>query len=338
MRAYNYVFFNSKDDNQLHKNPDGYYTICAKDLENQEGIILVSYPLDYAPTVVRFLYGVHHTIRINKYINLPLKKLWFPYYFQNSFSDNKPICFVLLNAHISNDYLDYIKKEYPNCKIVCVHRDLISVGKSIREDFCLNPRYDAEFSYDQNDCDKYGLFHFDELESKISVPVAKDGPIADVFFAGKAKDRFPRLLEAYKHFTSDGLSCKFYIVGVPKDKRVALPGIQYADKNLSYRELLYYTVNSKCILEISQEIAVGYSARFLEAVIYSKKLITDNISIKESKFYYPQYIQCFKRIEDIDTSFVTRDVGTVDYHYNNEFSPLALIDLIDETLVNKAKE
>lgn len=338
MRNYNYVVFNGKDNNQLRKNPDGYYTICAKDLEGLDDVCLVSYPVDHAPTFIRFLFGVHHTERINKYINLPFKKLWYPHYFKYTFPQNRPLCVVLLTPHIPNDYLKYIKSKYPNSKVVAIHRDLVVIWKKTRPEFVQNPLFDLELSYDIGDCETYGMVHFDELESKIDVPISPEGPTSDVFFAGKAKDRLDRLVRAYDRFASAGLKCLFYIVGVPKEKQISRPGIIYSNKQLSYRQLLFHTVNSRCILEISQENASGYSARFLEAVLYNKRLITDNLWIKNSKFYRPDYIDCIESVDAINPAFVTDFSGQVDYCYNGEFSPVALIDLIDRELIKKFGE
>jgi len=101
---------------------------------------------------------------------------------------------------------------------------------------------------------------------------------------------------------------------------------------MPYNEMLYYTVNSKCILEVNQGGAVGYTSRFLEAVMYNKKLLTNNCSIQKSAFFSPEYIQCFSKVEEINLAFISEDLLQVDYGYQGEFSPLHLIEKIENEL------
>ena len=68
--------------------------------------------------------------------------------------------------------------------------------------------------------------------------------------------------------------------------------------------------------------------------MFNKKLITDNAAVKESKFYTPNNIQCISTISDISPDFV-KNTDIVDYHYKDEFSPVHLIEKIDQELSNK---
>lgn len=335
MYRYNYVFFNP-EDSKLKISNDGYYAICAEDLKHMENVHLVNYPLDYAPKWVRLLYILHHMYRINRIVRLPLKSLWFPYYFKHRFSDDKPICFVLSGQYISPEYVRYLKQTYKDCRIVKIYRDKVSLWEKNCPAFTKDVQkelFDLRMSYDEGECKKYGMQYFVEFESKTDVPVSPDYPLSDIFFAGRPKGRLERLFAAYHKFTEAGLQCSYYLVGVPKEQQIPLKGITYADKQMPYREMLYHTVNTRCVLEINQSGAVGYTSRFLEAVMYGKKLITDNLSILKSDFYNPAYISCVASVEDIDPAFVTADVGEIDYHYRGAFSPVHLIENIDRQLV-----
>lgn len=336
---YNYIFFNEIDD-VLHKRNDMYFSICVADLERNKQVQIVSCPVDYAPSFIRFLYRLHNN---RKYISLPLKQIWFPFYFKKVFFQHQPLCFIFSGTrYYSVEYLRYLKRKYPRARIVKIHRDLIDIWHKkepqYTEPVC-KELFDLRLSFDAADAKKYHTSSFCEFESKVDVPIAEDYPLSDVFFAGLVKDRLPSLLEAYRLLTAVGLKCSYYLTGVPQNERIPLSGIIYADKQMTYREMLYRTVNSRCVLEINQGGAVGYTSRFLEAVMYNKKLITDNITIRNTKFYDPRYIQCVDDVRDIRPEFITEDVGKVDYHYNNEFSPIHLIEQIDEELIKlDAKE
>lgn len=333
MYKYNYVVFNTYD-NKFIVNRKGYNTICTQDLEQDPQIKVVSYPLDYMPKVIRQLYGIHFSEKIAKHINLPFKSLWYPLYFKEDFKEKRPLCFIILNHRLSIEYLTYLKKKYPDCRIVLLHRDLMKICRRINPDLVFNPILDLVMTYDEGEAGKYNIPSFSEYESKTNVPV-KDKMESDIFFAGRVKGRLPKLMEAYEILVKSGLKPFYYLIGVPKEERRELPGIVYADNTMSYYEMLEHTVNTRCILEINQAGAVGYTSRFLEAVIYGKKMITNNQAIKESKFYDTGNIQVIENMKDIDTDFIKHGKEFVDYKYNGEFSPFRMIDRVEEELIKK---
>lgn len=325
---YNYVIFNSIDS-KLRYDPNGYYTVCMRDLDDVDGVNCINVPLSHLPFSVRYIYCAHYSSILN-IVNLPFKKLWYPLYFKNTFKNDKPLCFIILNR-VPIDYLHYLKNKYENSKFVILYRDLRRVTESMFPNHPDNPIFDLQMTIDKNEAIKFGWKHFEEFESKIEVPISKDYPLSDIFFAGKGKDRLPKLFKAYEILTQAGLKCSYYLTHVPESKRIELPGVEYADRLMPYSQMLYYTVNSRCVLEINQGGAVGYTSRFLEAVMFNKRLITDNQAVKESKFYSSENIQCISDICKISPEFVT-NTTPVDYKYKDEFSPIHLIEMIDKEL------
>ena len=330
MFKYNYVIFNATD-NKFKIDHDGYYTICLEDLYNNPDVIVVSWPLDYAARFVRYCFNIHNSSKINKIFKLPFKQKWYPYYFNDIFKNEKPYCFILISRQYPLKYLHYLKLRYPNCKIVLLHRDLVSVCELINPALLTCKDIDLQMSFDKGESKLLGIPHFDEFESKIKVPVSVRYPESDVFFAGKAKNRLNKLLKVYKTLSSAGLKCKFFLTEVEPSLQISMPGIKYSSKNMSYKEMLYHSVNSRCILEINQDNADGYTSRFLEAVMFNKRLITDNLSVENSKFYSSERIQIVKDYEKIDCDFIMND-SVVDYHYRGEFSPIHLLYQIDQLL------
>lgn len=141
-------------------------------------------------------------------------------------------------------------------------------------------------------------------------------------------------MSIYQILSKEGIKCKYFLVGVEPSKRVTLPGITYADKFMTYKEMLFHSVNSRCILDINQENADGYTSRFLEAVMFNKLLLTDNQSVKDSKFYSDKFIQIIGDYDKIDADFIKKD-SVVDYHYNGEFSPIQLLQQIQAILADR---
>ncbi len=331
---YNYVVFNTPD-NKLKVDNDGYYTICTKDIEHTEHTCVVSYPLDYKPYWLRLIFALHTSEQIAKYFKLPFQRFWYPFYFKSNFPQNRPLCFIIISRSLPLDYLYYLKQKFPDCKIVHMHRDFLSVGKEMRPDLYFNSIFDLEMTYDEAEAKQHNIPHFDEFESAIEIK-RENHFESDVFFAGKAKDRLPLLLNAYNQLTKAGLKVFFYLTQVPNDKRIELPGIVYSDSFMSYKEMLYHSVNTRCMLEITQNNQQGYTSRFLEAVIYGKKLITSSRYVKNSKFYDSNKILVVEDMNNINIDFIIEGNGFVDYGYNNEFSPLNMINRVEEEL-NKLK-
>ena len=333
---YNYVYFNSSYLTHGKTDPNEYNAICLRDAMSLPGVKVVSTPLEQFPYFIRLIHFFHRLKQLNKYFSLPFKKAWYPFYFKNDFETTKPICFVVSTNNLPIDYLYYLKKKYPGCRMVKIHRDLLKITY-------MNPDYsesnmkkifDFRMSIDQKESEKYGLVHFHEIESKIELTQSKEYPQFDVFFAGKAKDRLPKLIEAYDRFTKAGLKCFFYITNAKQDQMKPRDGIVYSDKLMPYLDMLKYSINSRCMFDINQEGALGFTSRFLEAVIYNKLLITDNPSVLESKYYNPEFIQYFEKVSTIDASFVS-EAKNVDYNYEGDFSPVHLIEQIDSELVKR---
>lgn len=332
---YNYVFFDAGAVKNNQNDRDNYYYICTEDLRKCDEVIVVSYPMDW---MEGGFHRVFHAfwVLLNK-MDPSLCRCLYPFYFKNTFDINKPICFVIYGYYVRPSYLRYLKKKYPDCKIVKIHRDLINIWKKRNSDYSdekINELFDLSMTYDQNEANLYNIPYFQEIESKTYVELFNTTKKSDLFFAGYAKDRFPMLKDIYVNATQRGLKCDFYLVGVDECDRVQLDGIIYAEKGLSYREMLNRTVTSKCILEINQGGAVGYTSRFLEAVIYNVKLLTNNYTIKNNKYYKEEYIQCFDSIDNIDYGFITKDVGIIDFNYQDDFSPIHLINQIEGIISN----
>lgn len=327
---YNYVIFNYTDNEFSFIENEDYYAICLEDLKGREDVILNHIPLQGENSLVRLLYRITKSrLFFNRLWKISLERLWYPIIFKNTFTDEKPICFLCLR-YPPLEYLYYLKKKYKNCKMVKMSRDLIRTQYEQYKKYSSARIFDLWLSYDEKDCKQYGFVQFDEFESKIDIAKREDYPIADVFFAGRAKDRLVTILEFYDKLSNDGLKCYFYIVGAKDSEKEERPGIVYADHSMTYLQMLDCSVNSRCLLEINQKDAVGYTSRFLEAVLFNKQLITNNTDVKNSKYYNPSRIMVVNSASDISPKFVTTE--EVNYNYDGDFSPIRRIELIDSLL------
>lgn len=328
-----YVVFNYPDLCGLSYNKDGYYAICLEDLYNVKNVSVINYPMEGHNTLLRFIHKVFKFFKakgILKKLSSMAIAYFYPLYFTSKIQDQDNLCFVFVSDVWDMDYMRYLKKKYPNCKIVMALRDLVKTKwfyKQLKEAKLV----DCWMSYDEGDCKEYNMHYFSEFESKIHISKNSEVETSDVFFTGRAKDRLPKILEVYDRLTLLGLKCLFIILDAPESQQVKREGIVYTSQMMSYRKMLEYSINSKCLLDINQAGATGYTSRFLEAVIYNKLLLTNNSNIKNHPLYDERYIKIFNNVEEIslsDFDFSDR----VQYNYSNEFSPLFFISEVDKIL------
>lgn len=332
---YNIIYFNTNYEFRGKQNRDEYNAICMRDAETMKDVTIVQGPMSDSSDFLRKLYFYAHSAKLNRIIKMP-EQIWFPLIYRSFPKTNKPFCFVLADNGISLKYAGYLRNRFPGCRLVKTHRDLLKWSHLNPEhtEENLNRIFDLRLAYDPNDAEKYGISHFDEIESKIDLEISDNYPLSDVFFAGQAKDRLEKIVEAYDLFTSKGLKCDFVIVHIAPEKRIHREGIVYLDKFMPYKEMLERSVNSRCMFDVNQGGAVGYTSRFLEAVMYNKLFITDNPAVKETKYFKTGNILFFDKVSEIDPTFISSKTS-VEYNYTGEFSPIHLIKQIDDELTKK---
>lgn len=335
--VFHYVYFNASYAPKTIIDLDDYNAICTRDLEALNNVQVVPCIMAHKSKLFRFVY--YCFAKILKGFGRDLLKLWYPTFFKKKFTVfDEQLCFIVASSRVPVDYLVWLKKKHPKAKFIRVHRDLYKI--TCRNGYTLeftNSFFDVQMSFDKKEAKEHHALYFDEIESKIDVSGAEQYPKCDVFFAGKAKDRLNSILQALRILNEAGLNCNFYVTDVPKYEQTKIEGLVYGEKLMPYKEMLFRSIRAKCILEINQEGAVGYTSRFIEAVLYNKKLITNNQFIKESPFYNESFIQCISNIDDLDASFVRKNTK-VDFNYNGEFSPINIIRILENYFKTTHKE
>lgn len=336
MYSYNYIVFYNNDSKYPKPVAEGYQTLSLKDLVGVEDVHLVPYPLHQLPYFFRLLYFICNHIRLRKIIHPGIKKLFFPFFFDKKFLSGKPLCFLLIGGgKLSASYLKYLKKTYPNCRIVCFYRDLMKVCEKISPEMVYNKDVDINMSFDNGEAKKYGMAFCPEYSSLVDLTGFDKYPSCDVFFCGQAKDRFESLVDYFRYLTGKGLICHFFITKVPKEKQIAAEGLYYSI-GMTYKEMLCRSKNAKCLLDINQKEAFGgYTSRFYEAIMYNRKLISDNPITKDSSFYNQNDVIYVTKPEDITDEYISNLDSTVNYHYNGEYSPLRMIETVENLLKTK---
>lgn len=318
---YNYVIFGSNSD---------FMRASYGDVNTSTDAIYLHRLLMTENRLLNKLYRLHTAPSLNNKLPMPFRGIWNRLIFKNPFSDDKPLCFVFfVNRRLLNKkFIGYLKKTYPNSKVVFFCQDLIA--RSYGSEFdAFRDALDYILSFDQEDAKKYGMDYYPLVYSPYDIPADDSIEESDVYFVGKAKDRLPQILAAYERLRDAGLKCDFYITGVSPEEQKYADEIHYCGQ-MPYVENLKRISKTKCLLEIMQKGGHGYTLRACEAIMYDKKMITDNPEITGAPFYAPERISVFEDVTQIDPSFVLKEPISVNYNYKEQLSPLKLLEYIDQ--------
>lgn len=280
-----------------------------------------------------FLRKMHFNDRINRHLWLPFKKIWDKYYYLNSYQFNKSESYwiIFLNGIFRNyysiHYLNSLKKEHSNVHLALVMYDSTTnpYAKRVKMMFeC----FDKIFSFDKADCQKYKFEYIYSTLSKPEFIKKNKEKESDIFFVGSASGRLELLHSCMEKIINKISNYKFYITGVlEKDKK--LP-ITY-NCPISYSDTLEYSFNTNCIFEVVKPGQTGITLRTCEAIIFNKKLLTNNKAIKDTPFYNEKYMSVFENENDIDMDFLSQKME-INYNYEDWFSPNIIVQkLFEET-------
>ena len=321
---YNFVF--------LFAGYDYYAAMLGKELFTHPLVRIYKYAFK-GNRLEEFLFHLHTAYSINEKFEIPFKSIWFKRMYEQDFSNDLPICFVYVSPNMvryEGGFIDYVRKQNPDNRIVMLHWDLIS--KKVKYEYdIIKRKVDLAITYDSEESKKYGIHYFRETVYSKLVKEPESPEIKwDVYFLGAAKDRLDKLYEIYAFLRENNLKCKFLIADVPAEKRISGEGIEYID-SITYKKNLHYVIESKCILEVVQGNSSDITTRAKEAMAYGKRLITDCRSDLRSCFHEGQLI-CFSEVSQIDPDLIRADYPTGGYPPLLDMNPLKRLYDIQEQL------
>lgn len=281
---------------------------------------------------LNFFYTNRIGTSLKKRISVPLKNHAFNKYLQYSREitpqDDVYFVFVRFEPWFFGDdgFLHYLKTQYPKSKLVYL---LINVNRYLGINFdAFCPYFDRVITIDEGDAEKYSL----EFHPFFYSSIDKENPMlpeSDCFYVGNAKGRLDEILAAYELMTSNGMKCDFHIVGVPEEKQKYQDSISY-NKPMNYDDVVCRVKKSKYLLELMQDGQTSGTLREHEAVIYGKKLLTNNSYIVNRNFYVPENISVFQNVEGIDIDFIKNKDLAIEYPNKGLISPRAFFSFLLE--------
>lgn len=299
------------------------------DLERDERVDYLAQPLCPLSPFFAIFRKVHLATMINQYIQLPFRGVW-----DNSlalsqikFERETQYHIVFINTSIVKyriNYLRNIKNRYSNIRYYLYMVDSVNTykGKSIKAYLSESSLFTCIYSFDPKDCEKYNfklllqpLTYFDLPKTNIK---------SDIYFLGRPKGRLDLLVQLAEYCT-DKIHLDFKIISNDEKEKAFLMERGWLSDYVQYKDNLNYLNESNVILELVQENQTGNTLRYQEAIMYNKKLLTNNRNVINLPFYNPNYIHVFNDVCDIDLDWI-KQREIVDYGYQHEFSAIMLIE------------
>lgn len=225
----------------------------------------------------------------------------------------------LRSASYTSQLLLKLKKMTPNLRLACFYVDTVEepvsrCANEIRKDNGVFDRvYSSIESFDW--CKEWNTPY-----SRMSCErVANE---YDLYFCGNNKGRIDFMISLANKLRENGLTIHLDIrpegFNIPEENidQFFIIDDQHV---LDYSEVVERTCKANCILDLVQKGQKGVSLRFYEAVVYNKKLLTNNPTIYEFPYYDARYMKYFDKIEDVDFAWLQNNME-VNFGYKNEFS------------------
>ena len=322
---YNYIIIGADDD---------YIRAMYGELDQLPNVHFKAYGQGSKNRILRALFKLHWSAKLNAKIRLPFKRIWFSKMCRYDFKNKKPVCYIFLGGQYiaGNPKLQsYIRSLNSENRIVIKYEDLIA-KKKYRNFETVRSSADLLVTYDRAEACKYQIICYTgQMYSRLQDVTEPESFDTDVYFLGNVKDRLKTILDVYNRLNNNGIRCKFLLVGVPKDKQIALPGIQYIS-GISYRENVENIQASKCILEVCQKECSEMTLRSIEAITYHRMLVT-NSCIQNTGFYLPNVMLSFQKAEEIDTTRLGQPIEYQAFaHCTTDFSPVGFLRFLEENL------
>lgn len=203
-------------------------------------------------------------------------------------------------------------------------------------DICFKSFWKKVYTFDKNDSKEFGFKNIGlSYYSTSKFPVQKNETDnqSNVFFVGGLKEgRENLILSLFTECEKHGIKADFILSCMNKQQwknRKFAKKIMYIKKWVSYSEVLKKVSGTNCIIEILQKNQQTQSVRYFEAVVFNKKLLTNNPNVFSLPFYDSRYMKYFENISDIDFEWIKKQ-EKINYNYNNEFSAIHLSKMIKD--------
>ena len=232
-------------------------------------------------------------------------------------------------SKFSVQYLRTFKEKHSNVKLYALVTDSMHASSphmNLVRKKLFSDMWDKVLTYDKYDAKEYGFTWFGYSYYSSYDFVDPDPVESDIYYVGYDKGGRDNLVkELFVNLQENQCNCRFNVVASPTSMKDS--SFVYMAEKISYPQVVSRVKSSNCIMEVLQENQESQSIRYFEAVIYNKKLLTNNRHVQELPYYDARYMKYFNSITDIDYEWV-RKKENIDFQYDGRFSPLRIVDYI----------
>ena len=303
--------------------------LMLSDVSKLDNVMQMSSPFKFKNKFLAKLNRIHFSVKINSRIPLIGKSIWNRSSIINKNCDlNKQNWLVLTNWSICKFATSYIKKlqKRDNFKIVMLYLDSFNKVPKYYKKLISKISFDLVYSFDKADCDKYKWLYINSIYSCVNI-VNDSNPKYDFYFIGAEKTRGDFIFNLFNSLTSKGYKCNFVMITNNFKKERDIEGFHQLKDRITYDKILADIQNSKGIVDIVQKGQDGLTMRPYEAIFYNKFLLSNNPNVKKMDFYNSNFMFEFDNVDDLNKMNLNLN-EKVDYHYDNRYSPIKLIERI----------
>jgi hypothetical protein len=235
------------------------------------------YTIYYNSVTTLFQKGIRKLAKITKKYYRFLSFLIWGIRFKNLNSHSH---IVVFDYTIEPYFCDFIEHNFPEKKIILFYDNTIRGDAKKTNEIALYKSKWRIYSYDEPDCSFFNIIYNPEfIMGQYLIDKNYDGRDAEdrIFFIGRSKDREERLSLLKNKF--DALKLNNLIISVDENNSNA------SGSFLPYPEVLREVRRSKILLDVVKDEQAGMTQRELESVYFEKKLLTDNLYIKNRDYY-----------------------------------------------------
>lgn len=185
---------------------------------------------------------------------------------------------IIFDAYYLTALLWLVKKHL--CRLIIWHWNTESWIRGVEGNFL--KIFSEQWTFDNGDSIKYN-WHLNTQFYFISSGIVKEVPRNVAFFVGQDKGRAKTLELISKYCEKAGLQIKFSLVVRDSQK---YRNIKWAvSKYIDYSEIVNNLIKSKVVIDLVKPHQQGLTLRCTEALMFKKKIITNNKNIEKEKLY-----------------------------------------------------
>lgn len=181
-------------------------------------------------------------------------------------------------------------------------------------------RYDEVFSFEKEDAERHGLRKLHNFMYEEGAPQSDTAPRYKAFLVMAGLDRLPLLDTIASRLEHAGYPAYKFMVQYKKPGTVSSQ-ITFFRERLSLDDVAPYIRDSDILIDLVRPRQSGLSFRVFEGMMYGKKVITNNASVREYDFFDPANILVIgDESPDIPTAFLEGKYRPVPDHIRRRYT------------------